>query len=147
VRSYIQTGDIVAEVMPARRPAVFDGVAARLGRLLGEQPQIAWRSARQLDAALVRAPFLSLAGDPAVKLYVAFLMKRPRRVPRLPVLSAKERLELVAVAGREAFIVSRRKPSGVYGFPSLFVEETLGVAATCRNWSTVTNVARLLRQP
>jgi uncharacterized protein (DUF1697 family) len=43
----------------------------------------------------------------------------------------------------EAFIVSRRKPSGFYGFPNNFIEHELDVLATSRNWSTVTKIAAL----
>ena len=63
----------------------------------------------------------------------------------MPIVSAKERLEAIAIEGREVFIVSRLKPSGFFGFPNNFIEAALGVTATTRNWSTVTAIARLTR--
>ena len=46
----------------------------------------------------------------------------------------------------EAFIVSRRKPNGFYGFPHNFLEAELKVPATCRNWNTVTRIAEFVRK-
>jgi hypothetical protein len=72
---------------------------------------------------------------------VAFLAGRPRRRPPLPIIDRQERLEAVAIRGREAFIVSRRKATGIFGFPNNFIERALGVTATTRNWSTVARIA------
>jgi len=41
-------------------------------------------------------------------------------------------------------LLSSPKPNGFYGFPNAFVETAFGVAATTRNWSTVTSLAKLL---
>ena len=145
VRSYIQSGNILVRVDRSSRKDVFAAAAARLARLTGEPAHIAWRSAGELQAAVGGAPFGSLVDDRTVKLYVACLMQKPRRRPPLPLSLEKERLELVGLSAREAYIVSRRKPNGFYGFPGLFVEKELGVPATCRNWSTVTKVLNLMR--
>lgn len=48
--------------------------------------------------------------------------------------------------GCEAFIASRRKPNGFYGFPNDFIEEELGVSATSRNGTTVTKVIEFARK-
>jgi hypothetical protein len=69
-----------------------------------------------------------------------FLAERAKRKPTLPISNEKERLELVGVHAAHAYVVSRRKPSGMYGFPNSFVENALGVPATSRNWSTVTKI-------
>ena len=66
--------------------------------------------------------------------------------PKLPVVSVKEALEGIAVKNREAFIISRRKPNGWYGFPVDFVERAVGVSGTARNWSTVTKLGEILRR-
>ena len=65
-------------------------------------------------------------------------------LPRLPLRQPTEALDLVHVSKRDCWVVSRRKPSGMYGFPSLFVEAALGVTSTARSWSTVVKLAALL---
>ena len=62
-----------------------------------------------------------------VKRYILFLADAPARRPRLPLTQPNEELDLVHVSGRDCWVVSRRKPSGMYGFPGIFVEAALGV--------------------
>jgi len=145
VRTYQGSGNVLFEA-PARRSALIVRIRGRLRRLFGREPVIMFRSAAELQAIVTAAPFKRYAANRAIKIYVAFLAKRPKKTPRLPARSSKDRLEIIAVRGREAFVVSRRKPRGLfYGIPNPFIEAVLGVPATCRNWSTVTKLAALSR--
>jgi uncharacterized protein (DUF1697 family) len=119
---------------------------ALLGRRLGESPELMVRSARDMRRIIAAEPFGPLTSDKAIKLYVVFLSRKPKQVPPLPQRLEKEALELVAVIGREAYVVSRKKPGTVmYGFPNQFVEKALGVPATSRNWNTVVKIAKLVK--
>ena len=53
---------------------------------------------------------------------------------------------LRAINVLEAFIVSRPKPNGFFGFPNNFIEKELVVSATTRNWSTVTKLLEFSRK-
>ncbi len=140
VRSYIQSGNILFEA-PLRNAALLARVATRLEPLIGKEPEIMVRTATDVARVVKRAPFGRL--HPSVKLYVAFLAAEPRAMPALPIVSSTEALEVVAIDNRAAFIVSRRKKNGMYGFPNSFIEQQLGVPATSRNWSTVTKIAAM----
>jgi uncharacterized protein (DUF1697 family) len=119
---------------------------AALRRLLGQAPEIMVRTARDMRRIVEANPFDALASDKAVKLYVVFLARQPKQMPPLPVRLEKEALELVAVTGREAYVISRKKPGTVmYGFPNQFVERALGVPATSRNWNTVVKIAGMVK--
>jgi hypothetical protein len=88
-----------------------------------------------------------LVADKTIKLYIVLLAERPKRKPTLPIVDAKDGLELVGVYGAHAYVVSRRKPNSLmYGFPNSFVENALGVAATSRNWSTVSKILARSRE-
>ena len=62
-------------------------------------------------------------------------------------MAPKEALEVIGLADRDLFVVSRRKKNGAFGYPNAFVEKALGVSATTRNWTTVTKIAALGRGP
>ena len=146
VRSLIQSGNVVFE-SPAKTPtALVRRIQVELRRLLGEEPGLFLRTMRDIERLVEGNPFRRFAGKPRIKLYVAFLSRRlpPRQQPRLPLRSAPEALEVIAVKDREAFIVSGRKKNGFYGFPNAFIEQQLGVSATSRNWSTIKKIAPLL---
>jgi uncharacterized protein (DUF1697 family) len=145
VRSYIQSGNVIFELSAARSPAVTQRIRGMLRELLGEEPVLLLRTAREVQQIVTASPFYGRASDPAVKRYVAFLSRTPRVRLDLPLRTPAERLEVVAIVHREVYIVSRRKKNGFYGIPNIFVEKELGVPATCRNWSTVTKLAELLQ--
>jgi hypothetical protein len=55
----------------------------------------------------------------------------------------KEALEAIGMKKADVLIVSRRKPSGMYGFPANWIEQALGVTASARNWSTIRKIVDL----
>jgi uncharacterized protein (DUF1697 family) len=142
VSSFGHAGNLL---FSARSPAA---VAARarnaLGRRHGERPTIVVRSASAILDLMAADPFAACGAGPADKLYVVFLTRKARKVPALPIASPRERLKAFACRGRDVLLVSSRKPNGFYGFPNAFVETEFGVAATTRNWTTVTRIAKLL---
>jgi uncharacterized protein (DUF1697 family) len=147
VSSYIQSGNVLFETATRDAAALFAKVRARVRALSGAEPSIVFRTMSELDAAARAAPFGALADDKTIKLYVVFLAERAKRKPTLPIIDQKERLELVGVRGAHAYVVSRRKPNTMmYGFPNSFVENALGVAATSRNWSTVSKILARSRE-
>ena len=144
VRTYIQSGNVLFHVPARERPAVLGAIPSKLRHLL-DKPDVVFRTAREIEHLVERAPFKDVEHEPGVKLYVTFLARKPRVTPILPLVSSKEALEVIAIRERDVFIVSRPKPSGFFGFPNAFIE-ALDVLATTRNWTTVTKIAGLLRE-
>jgi len=140
VATYIQTGNVIFDVSASSSDRVFQRMRRTLGKLISSEPTIIFREANDLNRVVKSTPFQGFEENPALKLYVAFLSESPRLKPELPLVSETEKLEILAVRKRTAFIVSRKKKSGMYGFPNKFIEKELGVIATSRNLSTLTRV-------
>ena len=135
VRTFQQAGNVVFE---DRKRAVTD--ADRLEKFLSRSFNTDLRllvfPLDQLTQLAKHDPFRRVEpGD--VMLCVVFLFDEPAALPKLPLKSVAENLELIAVKDRAAFVVARRKKTGWFGFPNNFVEKQLGVTATTRQWSTV----------
>lgn len=145
VTTCIQSGNVIFEAPPRDTRALIAAARRRLKRLLGEEPEIMLRSVRDVASLVDRTPFTAYPMTPRVKLYVAFLARAPRRRVTFPLVSAKDALEAIGLRGPHAFIVSRLKPNGFFGFPNNFIETALGVPATSRNWSTVTKIVEMTR--
>ncbi len=60
--------------------------------------------------------------------------------PKLPLKSAIENLEVLAIQNRAAFILCRRKKNGMFSFPNNFFEKEFGVTATTRQWNTINRI-------
>ena len=136
VRTYIASGNAVF-----RREDARDELAARLREAIrdafGVDTPVMLRTARELEAVVARHPF----GDDA-HTQVAFLTDRPGR-PRVEALAALDFApDRVAIHGSEVYWhapggVGRSQLSGAR------LETELGVAATVRNWRTVTRLAEM----
>jgi uncharacterized protein (DUF1697 family) len=143
VRTCIQSGNVIFESSTRSPGAITASLVAQLRSLLGTEPGIVPRSFGEVEELVRRAPFQGVEAGKDVKLYVVFLFGPPRAKPRFPLVSPKEALEALGMAGLEVFVVSRRRQNGGFGFPNNFIEAELGVAATARNWSTVSKLVAL----
>ena len=141
VRTVIASGNVVFDAPTALGP-LRDRIVKKVGPLLGADPEIAFRTLPYLERLIAAAPFGPLVDDRTIKLYVLFLMGRPKRVPAFPLAIPKEVIEVRGMYEKDALIVSRRKPNGMYGFPGLWTEKEMGVASTGRNWSTLLRIAK-----
>ncbi len=139
VRTVIASGNVVFEAPRALGP-MRDRIQEKVKTLLGADPVIVFRQQTYLDALVAAAPFGGLVTDKSVKLYVAFLSGKPKRLPAFPLPIPKEALEVRGMYEQDVLVVSRRKPNGLYGFPGEWTERELGLASTARNWSTVTRI-------
>ena len=144
VRTFIASGNVLFDAAPDRVEIIVASARRRLKTALGAEPVVMVRSAAEIATLLRRGPFAGVDAPATVKRYILFLADVPPRRPLLPLTQRTERLDIVHVAARDCWVVSRRKPSGMYGFPGLFVEAALGVPGTARSWSTVRTLAELL---
>jgi uncharacterized protein (DUF1697 family) len=139
VTTYLQSGNVVFG--GSLEPSAIEG---RIERVLGLEIAVLIRTAAELERLVARNPFTGKAAD-ARQLHVTFLAESPgaARVKQLdPERSPPDEYR---VAGRDVYLYM---PNG-YGRSKLsnaYFEKKLGVAATSRNWNTVTNLAELARQ-
>jgi uncharacterized protein (DUF1697 family) len=145
VRTFIASGNVVFDA-PRPLAALRPLIEKRVGALLEARPVIMYRPLLDLKRIVETAPFGALVGDKEVKVYVAFLAGKPAKKVSFPLSLPKEGLEAPGLVKGAVLIVSRRKPSGWYGFPANWIEKELGVAVTARTWSTVTKLLAFGKQ-
>jgi len=142
VRTYIQSGNVIYRAPRSAGAALRRRIGRDLAGHIGHEVGVAYRAVRDLQRASDAAPFHSMEDDPDVKLCVGFLIATPKRMPRLPLSSPRDGLEVTRMTKREVFVVSR-SIKGRYGFPNNLIEKGLGVPATTRNWNTVRKILAL----
>jgi uncharacterized protein (DUF1697 family) len=147
VTTFIQSGNVLFDSPERGVAAILRRLRGHLRQLLGDEPDVILRTVDEIEAMRARAPFRKYRAGAAVKLYVVFLSQAPQHEPRLPIVAPRDGLEIIGLAERDLFVVSRRRKNGSFGFPNAFVEKALGVSATTRNWTTVTKIAALVRNP
>ena len=140
VRTYVQSGNVV---FGSREPPnkLVRAVEEGIRRSLGLDVSVLVKTREQLAKIVEGNPFLAAGADPA-KLHVTFLAAEPapRRIRGLD--PKRFEPDEFRVAGQEIYL---HCPNG-YGRTKLsntFFERELAVAATTRNWKTVTTLAEL----
>lgn len=143
VITYIQSGNVVFK-SPGDRPAdLARGIEQRIADELGVEVRVLLRSADELASVIESNPFQLEGVDPS-KLHVTFLADQcdPTRIASIQVPGSGP--DKFRIAGREVYLYC---PEG-YGETKLnnvFWERKLRVAATTRNWNTVTKLLQLAR--
>jgi uncharacterized protein (DUF1697 family) len=142
VSTYVQSGNVVFR----GRGTAASATAAIEDRLRGQlalDVRVLVRTGAQLAKLVDANPFAAPDVDPA-SLHVTFLADKPAAARVRGLDPARSEPDEFRVAGRDVYL---RCPNG-YGRSKLtnaYFEKGLGVAATTRNWRTVTKLAELAR--
>ena len=141
VATYLQSGNVVFKSRSRTPAELTQAIEERIGRDLGLSVTVLLRTDAELVRVLVGNPFAE-HGKEVTTLHITFLAERPDPA-RVRELEAKGfEPDEFRVVGREVYL---HCPNG-YGRSKLsnaYLEKALGVAATTRNWKTVTNAAEL----
>jgi uncharacterized protein (DUF1697 family) len=142
VRTLLQSGNVVL-TSDTTGAELERSLEAAIAGELGVAPRVVVRTVDELAAVVERDPFGDLADQP--KLYqVSFLSEPLAPEIERELTAADVAPERVAVHGREIYAWH---PNGVQRSPLVkrLTDDKLGVAATARNWNTVTKLLELAR--
>lgn len=138
VRTHLQSGNAVFRRRSTKRERLAAELEALLVERFGVEQPVILRTAEELVALRDGHPF----GDDVSGTYVAFLRAEPAPARVAALAELAPAAERVLVVGSDAYL---RYPAGVARAtltPAL-LEKRLGVAATARNWRTVSALAAL----
>jgi uncharacterized protein (DUF1697 family) len=142
VRTLLQSGNVVL-TSTATGAELERSLEQAIAAEMGVAPRVVVRTVDELAAVVERDPFGAVADQP--KLYQVSFLSEPLAPEVAGELEAADVApERVAVHGREIYAWH---PGGVQRSPlvKLLTDRKLGVAATARNWNTVTKLLELAR--
>jgi uncharacterized protein (DUF1697 family) len=141
VRTHLQSGNVLlsSEAAPER---VARALEKHIADGLGLNIDVVVRTRDELAGIVARDPFGDEVTDPR-RYQVSFLSAKPAASVVRELEAADIAPERVAVSGREIYAWHA---NGIQRSPlaKLLTEKRLGVAATARNWNTVTKLLALL---
>ena len=141
-RTYIQSGNVIFDAASANAAGLRKKIETTLQSVLGYEVTVILKPLAEIEAIVRRNPFRKVKAGADVVVFVVFLSGEPKRMPKLPLVSKTENVEVFEVKDRAAFIVCHRKKNGLFGYPNKFVEKELGVLGTTRNWNTVNKILK-----
>lgn len=139
-RTYIQSGNVVFEASGRERVALADEISDLVERNHGFTARVLILDARKLGAAMEDNPFPGAVDEPK-NLHLFFLESAPGSPDLAKIEEIKADSEQFELIDRVFYL---HTPDGL-GTSRLAssVERYLGVAATARNWRTVTKILDL----
>jgi uncharacterized protein (DUF1697 family) len=143
VRTYLQSGNVVLS-----SDAQADDIARKTERLIAKlfdlDVPVIVRSRAQLAKVVERNPLKAIASNPK-RYQVSFLETKPTREVVRRVEEAAVAHERVVAIGREIYAWH---PDGIgrSRLWTLLAGQRLGITATARNWTTVTNLLSLAQE-
>jgi uncharacterized protein (DUF1697 family) len=141
VETYLQSGNAVFRSRRASDASLGSAMEEAIAAELGLTVTVLVRGAAELAGIVDGTPYGDRGAD-AKRLHVAFLSAAPSAAAVGKLDAAQFAPDELAIAGREVYL---HYPNG-YGRTKLtnaVLERRLGVAATTRNWRTVTALADL----
>jgi uncharacterized protein (DUF1697 family) len=143
VRTYIQSGNVLFESPDKQREELTERIQQALLQATGHNVTVMLRTIDELEALVASDPFGDRKQEPRANVYVAFLATEPGEAGIAKLLARQTEEDTVEIRGENTLhLVFRDKGDGIPHSPD-FVEKDLKVAATVRNWNTVTKIAKL----
>lgn len=140
VATYIQTGNVLFRADRDDRQTMADEIRAAIDAAIGHRVTVVLRTPLDLERVIAANPYADR--DATKALYVTFLAHPPDAELLGRLDAAAGHPDEFRVVDREVYVWC---PSG-YGRTTLsndFFERRLNVAATTRNWRTVTTLAAM----
>ena len=141
VQTYVQSGNVIFKSRVGGAGELTEAIERGISRELGLDIRIMLRTSERLARIVAGNPFAASQSD-GTKLHVTFLADVPERARAHRLDSVAFEPDEFRVQGREVYL---HTPNG-YGRSKLsnaYFEKQLDVAATTRNWNTVTKLAEL----
>jgi uncharacterized protein (DUF1697 family) len=138
VRTYIASGNVVFENSRSGRKPLARALEQAVESELGVSSLVVLRSFAEIRKLARLRPF----GEDTANVYVTFLPEKPKAAAVRLLQEAETGPDEVQVVGPDVFI---RYPNGLANatLSGTFLDKTLGVPGTNRNWRTVAKLAEL----
>ena len=141
-RSHLATGNLTFSASPELLEVIRAGIEDSVELVLGRRENVFIRSVASLASAVRSDPFAEMMADDVYERCVTFVPAEPRASLSLPMQTPRG--DVVLFDCRAGGVLSiTRLISGRPGQPGRFLESTLGLRVTTRNWNTIERIVRL----
>lgn len=143
VRSYINSGNIFFSTNSSDREELTSKIEAKLNQTLGYEVPTFIRTVDELENIVSQKPFTNIELTNDIRFCVLFTQEKIDNNLKLPLISSKNDMDIIATNPTEAFIVwhiiNGRPPSGK------FTEGTIPAKNTLRYYHTLIKILNAVK--
>ena len=139
VKTYIASGNVFFDSRASDRGALTRKIERTLTAAFGHEIAVALFTLPELRELIAIDHFARIKQTKDVMMCVTLFNQN---VPQeIPLESKAERLKVLGLHNRAAFILARRKPTGWFGYPNNWIEKEFGITGTTRGWGSLQKIA------
>jgi uncharacterized protein (DUF1697 family) len=141
-RNHLSTGNVTFSASDESLQVIRAGIEESIESVIGRREDVFIRSVAALASAVRSTPFAPMTVDDYYERCVTFVPTDPP--VSLPLPTETPRNDAVLFAYRVDGVLSiTRLKGGRPGQPGRFIEKTMGIRVTTRNWNTIERIVRL----
>src|SRR5690348_14104701 len=140
-QTYIQSGNVVFQAEEDEQP-LRQRIERRIEETFGFAVTVALRASDEMALLTARSPYPPDTLAEGENLYVALLTETPSPEGAERLLASETAPDEFRLIGREVYLLYRRTMRDTK-LTNALLEKKLGVAATTRNWGTITTLAEM----
>jgi uncharacterized protein (DUF1697 family) len=140
-QTYIQSGNVVFQAAEEEQP-LRQRIERQIEATFGFPVAVALRASDEMALLAARSPYPPDALAEDESLYVALLTETPSPAGAERLLASETTPDEFRLIGREVYLLYRRTMRDTR-LTNTLLEKRLGVAATSRNWRTITTLAAM----
>lgn len=141
VKTYIASGNVLFESNEKDASKLEAKIEKEIKKTFGFDVVVFVRTREELEKIVKLNPFAKIKIEKP-KFYV-LLMKEKFAKLKLPFVSEKYAVEIIAALDNNLFCVARPDVIGSGGGANLFIEKEHKIPATTRNWNTILKIMEL----
>jgi len=141
-RNHLSTGNLTFSASTESLELIRAGIEVSIESVIGRREDVFIRSVAALASAVRSTPFAAMTADDFYERCVTFVPTDPPVSLPLPIQTPRGDAVLFAYQVDGVLSITRLK-GGRPGQPGRFLETTMGIRVTTRNWNTVERIVRL----
>jgi uncharacterized protein (DUF1697 family) len=142
VSTYIQSGNVIFDASARSSEKLEATVQSGLLKSLGYHVDVILRTMDSMSALVAADPLAGKVKEGKSKGYITFVKSDPKSDLVLPYTFEKKGVTIFGRSDLDFYCLSHPLPNGTWGFPNAIVEKEFAVAATTRNWNTVSTIVK-----
>lgn len=143
VKTYIQSGNFVFESDPEEIGTLTKKIEEHLYKTFSYEVPLVLRTPDEISEIIATYPFDLPANHGDVKVYVTFLSENPQQPQMDYLISKQTEYEFYHFRGYNLYVQCLKSSPKDSPFSNNFIEKTLKIKATTRNWNTVNKMLEL----
>ncbi len=142
VETILNSGNVLFEADDDDEAALVKKIADKLKKQLSHEVSIQVRSIEEIQALTDRDPFKKIKVTPETRLYITFLVDKPKSKLRIPYTSPEKDFRILEVTNREiCSVVDLNLGRGTVEAMGI-LEKEFGKNITTRNWNTIGRILK-----